>query len=627
MSRYSPRPTCFGDECAFHFVHRWAEQLGYRSAKDLCSIWGWNYNNLFYGHLDIQVAKHADVPHHSFAAIREMIHPGPAKQNVSLRTCKICTECLKEDGQRKKRRGENVEHVRGWWFLTIMDVCPIHGVRLISRHPKTAEAFAVNPMNLHRDWDLGFLANFTPSPVTETAAETYVLRRLGLMDGKPVALLEDIPLRIAIELMFEVGASLTGNRVALEITQADHTEALNRGYQVFVGGIRSLSEYLDGLVINRPTASGYGNPSMTYGYLYRVLDRARACAATGPLIELVRRHATKSFPFDGLTMLFGKAVRRNELWTINQVATKVRMSPQKANGILVEVDLLAVSRPTPLIFTRGEVAKQLRVLRGAISLKGVARQLGLSQEAVMSLARQEIIKPRSVVGVYQGKHYFFDKYETGALLRRVRGPSLKVFKQCPNDADPIQVAARRCYVPWTRVLQLLIDGDLRAMGTLEDRSGINAILVKTREVRGLLRARPAQIASKNLAGLIGVPHSDIKELISLGHLTPCEKAVCDARADVSRASRRQAAPLAGDRKTRGIYFDPNAIQHFQEQYISGKEAAALYKTKLEDLLRRLSADRVDPKITLSKPRYSFYLREEVAYWAGIEWNKVPRIAS
>lgn len=614
MRNCLPRPTCFKDETAFHFVHRWAEQLGYASGRQLCSLFGWDYAALFRGKLNVEVAARANLPEDSFESIPGTNLPSIQKAYADLRSVKICTECLKRDSEQKSRRGERPEHLRSWWFLTAMDACPIHRVRLISHHPNTGHAFLFDPMDLKRDCNLEFIKNYEPTPVTETSAESYILTRLELMGGPTASLLDQVPLPVAIELMLAIGAPFTKKVSERVPVISDRNKALNSGYKVVADGIESFSRHLDTLVVGFPKDRDDVSPRQAYGYLYDILDRQKDSLELKPLIEALREHALKTFPFGGHTVLFGRKVRRKGLWTFRQVAYRAGMHHKKAKQILDGMGLLSTTNATAMIFTRKEVAQQLRILRVARSMSWVASRLGMSGEAITSLMHQGFITPILTVGAHTWKQYFFDRHAVSSLLRSARGSTRKVFLEQPDDTDLVQVVARRCYAPWTNVLKLMLDGHLRCVGTLEGQRGINSLLVKTRETKRLLGPQPQQIYITRLMKLLKLPHAAVQELISVGQFRPCvgDGCVVDKAGCPEVRSFKEDCRLI--RRTRAICFDPDIVEYFRTHYISGKEIASLHQTTFEQLLPQLQARRVEPMIKISKPIYCFYTRSSVSRW-------------
>lgn len=270
----------------------------------------------------------------------------------------------------------------------------------------------------------------------------------------------------------------------------------------------------------------------------------------------------------------------------------------KVEAILQALGMIG-NRSASDVFTRTEVARQIRILRAAMSMKGVANRLGMSVEAVYSLTREGMIAARITAGEHAISHHFFDRYEISDFLRRAKGSSNRVFKSAPKDTDLIQVAPRRCYAPWMDVLRLLLNGKLQSIGTLQGRVGLNALLVNTREVKKLLGRQHEYDDITKLMKLFALPHNSIRELIALGHFWP--------------------RPYRGNRrKTRAICFDFKDVKRFMADYICGKEIAAKRKISFSRLLLQLQAEGIEPVIVIDKSSRCFYRRSQI-----VEWTNAP----
>jgi hypothetical protein len=329
MMALSVRPTVFADETAYLFMLRLADQVGFPSGRAFCSAHGLNFQSLVSGQQSERLASLVELPADVFDRSTFVRTPEGATRigpevlpqfDWSPHLLKVCPHCLKEDQFVKGRPGERTEHIRSWWMLTHVTVCPFHCVRLITEPQPGWGKFEKYPMRLLRD-DLRSrhlsLDDLQIVPVENADAEKYILGRIGFAPRIERSFLDQMPLSHAVRLMDRMGAVATfGKRAHTYGGIVDQNTALNRGVQLFGEGCEGFVEMLDTLATEATRVRNHWAASEVYGRAYKWLNEVQDDPVYQPVIEIVRRHALDNIPVSPDIPLFGHPIGERQLFRL-----------------------------------------------------------------------------------------------------------------------------------------------------------------------------------------------------------------------------------------------------------------------------------------------------------------------
>jgi len=188
----------------------------------------------------------------------------------SYRTQRICADCVCEDIETCGGEEQYRAHVRAWWDLPCITVCPIHEKRLLTA-AETDCAVVWDETQVAYSFAFPALAGIatTIRRAENLKAESYVLGRLGFLRRTDHPVLDRAPLWRAIRLMERVGVAKLGSAQA-NTQKADVSEdrPLSLGFAVLADGIHGVIECLREIKRSTGRADDEWAPRASYGRLY-----------------------------------------------------------------------------------------------------------------------------------------------------------------------------------------------------------------------------------------------------------------------------------------------------------------------------------------------------------------------
>ena len=472
---------------------------------------------------------------------------------VTVNRRRVCPLCLQE-----------ASYHRMLWDLTILTICPTHGVRLVDRCPReecrrplkwtgSRVAFCSN-IKCRQD-----LRTVTPQAVDEMYLP--IIRCLaGYLQGtKPVdvgppGLTAADCLRLTLQLgAFSDGVEKVG-RPTWMLEQHAHRlhQTLYTGWHALTDWPNGFHRLLDGLRTRSKERRGRFGLRKEFGYLSHWLSRMAAEPWCRPLGTAFADYIAEQVDFAstaaGLRRYGSAEALANRHITTNEAARFLDVSVQTMLALAEREDLFLV-RPSgagaPSLL-RADKVRALRERKAAMLLKSEAeRFLGVTRDTFTALETAGLITGAAPdTRITQQRQYTPERLND--LVRRLettiaKGGTARSGLRLFPITDAVHIAR-----PTADVCTALLDGRLRASGIDKAAVGLARILVdKAAVLTALTRARRT-LSVVQAAKAMNVAVESARLWISRGFL--------------------QASSVGDNPLERGLRVTQAAIVRFQDEY-------------------------------------------------------------
>lgn len=512
---------------------------------------------------------------------------------------RVCPDCLKADIRDGMGDPAFRAHIRSWWNLTFLEVCPSHKIVMLDRDPARPMR-RIDPRCLDVRFSAGSQCDFTsdqiPRARVENAdAERYILGRLGFMTRVSAPVLDDLPLWNAIRVMDRFGAVAAGGPGAYTALggSVSQREALSAGYKLFKDGKPSLFQFLDSLVAIAKVKNGKWGARRVYGRIYKWLGHDTRDPVYDPLRELVREHIKDNLPLDPNEDVFGKPFGTQRVCTIWHASKEIGQHHDMLRRTLVSLGRLTIDdakKPNSHILLRsGDITEVKALLCDRLTFREAREYLGLPRGPMQGIFNAGLLPPflSTETGVSE---YVFRRRDLDKLLKQLLGAA---FRPCKGD-DLVNIvqAGRRGLTSSAEVIKLMLSGKLKCAARDPRAAGLMQILVKLSDVKAL---RPIHentgISLEQGWRILGVTHPVLRALVDHGYLTT---------ELIQRRGRRKQELI-----------DPGSFEDFRRTYISATDVAQSRQTHVRSLVQRLKGSRVNPAIEKSTVGQYFYRRSQL----------------
>jgi hypothetical protein len=278
----SARVINFIDEPAYALAQRLARRNGAGSLSDFCSDMGVSRADVVQGRAIARIAELAKANPVALERVTFIRGNGTTVRlgnealkagEWSFRSLRVCPKCLREDLEFAEGDPDYRAHVRSWWNLAFIYVCPFHNIFLITHHPDDTEK-TLDPEALDVRFAAGDKQDLAFAPLEKRAlgaeVEKYLLGRLGFMPSVTHKSLDALALGHAVDLMDRIGAAAVGGVFAH--TNRDGTvsrrDALSAGYAILCDGRAGLVRLFERIREEAGAAENEWIPKAQYGLLY-----------------------------------------------------------------------------------------------------------------------------------------------------------------------------------------------------------------------------------------------------------------------------------------------------------------------------------------------------------------------
>lgn len=598
------------DEPAYALAKRLARRNGVRSLQSFASDHGLPRNEIVDGRRNAEIAVFAGAEVAKLDAVTfrcdddervrlngEVLH----RDDWSYTSLRVCPACLKGDLERQDSRVDFLPHIRSWWNVVRISVCPLHGVALMESDPADP-SMKIDHESLDVRYAAGSqcdLAMTAATHVDDVRAEAYLLGRLGFMPRVVSTILDGLPLWNAIRVMDRIGAvAAAGVRSFTSFGgEVGVREALVVGYEVIAGGRESFFRFLDDLVASADIQQGKWGPRVVYGRVYEWLSHDTRSDAYDPIRELVREHAMDKIPLGPEDLLFGRPFGERRVYTLWHASKAMGVVPTAARRILRalgHLDDTSEGKQNWQIALKSSVIEKVSgELRDAITLNQARDHLALPRAPMAALCDAGLLKPFLHLSTGVKEHVFrvrdLDDFVGGLLSD---APEL----HDAGDLCDVVLAGKRAQTSTLEIVSALIDGRLHCAGRLKGAAGMMRILVDLERVKELRdtgavldEGRSVEAARETL----GLTWEVIGKLIRFGHL------------DVTSAN-------TGLRNRSRMLIAPETLAEFSKTYVTATEIAAERRTHVRTLVQSLRREGIEPAIGKDEVGQYFYRRDDLA---------------
>jgi hypothetical protein len=598
------------DEPAYALANRLARRNGVNSLASFGGDHGIPFREIVNGHRNAEIAQFAgaDVAKLDAVTFRsgddervrlngEVLH----QDDWSYVSLRVCPTCLKDDLERQDSRISFLPHVRSWWNVVRISVCPIHGVALVESDP-TNTSMKVDHERLDVRYAAGRqcdLAKVTPEKVGDVQVETYLLGRLGFMPRVTSSILDTLPLWNAIRLMDRIGAvAAAGVRGFTSFGgEVAPREALVAGYAVFAGGREGFIALLDRLVASADIRQGKWGPRVVYGRVYEWLSHDTRDTAYDSIRELVREHALDNLPLAPEDLVFGRPVGERRIYTLWHAARAIETGPSAAGRIfraMGHLDVGDVGKANWQITLKASVVKKVCLEIGdKMSFNGAMAYLGLPRGPMHALFDEGILRPFLHVSDGVSEH-MFRKRDLDAFIAELAADAPKSGR-CDELCDVV-LAGKRSQTSTSLIVKALQTRRLHCRGVLNSAVGLMKILVNLAEVNAFRDANAGVEKGRSVDWCrerLGVTWPVFNSLIEMGFI-------------------RVSESTTGFRNRKIALVEQNSLEEFERRYISATQVAAARNTHVRTLVPALRSVGIGPAIEKEDAGQYFYRRSDVS---------------
>lgn len=601
------------DEPMWSLLQRLSAQLGTGTVRSLCRDLGLDFYRLKTARGMREFAKLAGYEAERIIAASASLDGDSAVSIGSQRFAvmdfhrervRLCPHCLRQDIDSGRGAEEYRAHWRAWWTLTDFLCCPIHGVRLIDRHPESRipldrtvsdPRFAAGPGT-----DLSLAE---PESAGDTSFERYVLGRLGFVQPVGSDILDRIDLNYAMRLIFRVGfAAVHGQDSTPDEAMSDPARSAvsASGMSFLVGDASPLAELFDTWVLHADPAKGNWGQRVVYGKLYDWLNQERKWSHTAyaPMRDFIRRHAIESFPVNPKEEFFGVKPERRWVYTLYHAAEEVDRHQSMLRPILIKLGILTEEQ-TKLddwrIFINADQVEELKAfLSGIMNAKQAMEYLGIPRGTFVRLVNEDkVLAPFMTTGGLEQGETLYRKSDLDAWIDNMAGEAPWIDEQ-PVTASSMLSAKRDFVTTTANLIVMLQKGEIKALGRVRNEKPFKSIVLDIETVKEAIFPKDAVDLTFSEA---------IAELKTTAYVFEILVGKCYIDRREIEGTIRSRAP---------IRYCAQQIAYFKDEYISAKEAAAWLGTHSRVLAKKLEPFGISHAIQIEVGAASdFYLRKQI----------------
>ncbi|ABE37268.1 hypothetical protein RPD_0028 [Rhodopseudomonas palustris BisB5] len=604
------RGPLWTDEPAYARANRLALMNGINSLASFGGEMRIPYRQIIWGWRNAEIAALAGMDPANLGAVTfrvgdddrvrlgdEVLHIDDWSYNV----LRVCPACLRSDFERESRFPDLLPHIRSWWNLDAIEVCPLHRTPLLGGNPDI-----FGHRNDPKILDVRFVAGVDcdlsslqveVGIVEDVRAESYILGRLGFMPRVRSEILDDLPLWNAIRLMDRFGAvAAAGVRGFTSLGgSVSKREALSAGYAVFADGKDGLFCLLDRLVADADVARGKWGPRVAYGRIYEWLSHDTREEAYDPVRELVRQHAIDNIPMAAGDLVFDRPIGDRHVFTLWHVSRELKTTPSATRRILKAMGHLSpdddVKENWQVLLRKPVVDQVTADLADWLGFNEARALLGLPRAPMDALLQSGVLKAFLSVSTGVAEHIFRRRDLDAFMTSLVGGAPFS--RKTEGLCDVVQ-AGRRSGTSTTDVVAALLAGRLTCCGRLSSATGMMQVLVDIEAVRALRASgevRRPGMTVEDARRKLGVTWPVVSNLIGLGLIKTIET-------------------RAGPKNRKQSFIEDSELEAFTAEFVSATEIAEARKTHVRVLVPALRKQGIEPAIEKTAVGQYFYTREK-----------------
>ncbi|SDH32325.1 MULTISPECIES: TniQ family protein [Bosea] len=527
------------------------------------------------------------------------LYRGHKFARASLRRARVmaCPQCLTEDiaGGCDPWLASG----RSDWLFQHYRICLKHCVELV----ELGDASDPHPTHDFARRTASHIASIPAlarqaSPSDATKLERYLAARLGGHAGPEW--LDTLPCYVAWRTCEVIGAvDLNGRDAPMrDLSEADWRRAGDRGYAIAASGKSGVREFLNAL---RATGDhgreGSAGPQARFGQFFKWLYSMKSDPNYDPVRNLVIDFVADTAPVAPDEMIFGRQIvperRRHSIHSasresgihhkrLRRVLSAAGVLPPDSLHLTANVVTFPVAASAPIV----------DLLQNLITLKQAETYLNAGRVHTKLLAAHGFVEPVEGHERLELGDQRYDRRQLDEFMKRLFANVVWV-KEPEWPQMTIAEAAKRTCCSAMEIVRLILDHQLRWVGSWTATTGYQSVLVDVTEVKKLIHREDGDhLTIRQAAEFLGTTDRVVSALV--------ERLLLSSE---SRISPKNRCPyLAVPRK---------AAEAFKSQFASLHELARSRGKHMPILKRELATRGIEPALRQEQAVASFYLRSVI----------------
>ena len=401
---------------------------------------------------------------------------------------RVCPKCILEQQESSTQPWSIIHNLH--WQVALIKGCVHHNERLITLGDKNngpARLDSAAIIRAHREE-----INGARNPEQADEFDIYLTDRIyGKKSGKWCDRLVIPALwrcSEALGILLDYGKS---QRRSVELTDVQLRQSTLRGFDLLKRGKRATTNALTQFNAREARARGH-QPAPQYGELQRLLRRKSGYHGDlEPMRKFMRDYVIRRYPIEKGFSVFGEPLAERRIHSMRSACREVQIRRELVEEMLIDRKvghrgadgLFALDKPLTV-----EIVEELKAeKRRFMGNDEAAKFIGASETLFKELKKSGLLQPRLGKGRWERKG--FDAEFLRATMQRVFHDTV-VFEQAPDGTDTIARSTRVANCSVSDILELILDGKLKAAGRLSDRLELNGLLINEVDLKAAFPPRP-----------------------------------------------------------------------------------------------------------------------------------------
>lgn len=364
----------------------------------------------------------------------------------------------------------------------------------------------------------------------------------------------EIPALIKASEAFGVLTEHGRDMRASYLTADQRRDAMLTGFLILSAGPDGIRGALDRFNSRTPTRGG-NQPHPSNGEVQRLLgSHCKMRSDLDPVRDIVREYFLDNYPFRPGSTVLGQEVTETRVFSMRGACREVGVRGSLLEEMLIRLSYARRDKAggfqllAPL--TRALVAEIKHQKHDYLNQQQTADFLGCSFAMFKQLQREGLLRPAEGDRLRHRKG--FHRPDLQAFLDRLADGVLRT-SHANEDICTIDLATRKANCSIPDILQLMLDGQLRAVGRLSDEIRLDSLLISARSAARLLQLGPSNGLSKSKAQRrLCVDGKTLDWLLDQGHLTTTRTRHSITRVTRDYVTIRSATQFEAEYGTAGV---------------------------------------------------------------------------
>lgn len=429
---------------------------------------------------------------------------------------RVCPKCLIEQDRVSINIWDKTHQLH--WQVPQIESCLVHSEKLMTITEKSLNHQRPDTsLAIQNAWSKITAATIPREP---DVFDIYLTRRMdgvrndGLCDQLNIPALWRVSEAIGVTLTYEKSK----RRSQLSAPALRH--AVLTGFELIQAGEQALIEKLTAFA-KKPENRRNRKLTPGFGELQRLLSaKVRYSKDLEPFRDFMRRYVVANYPVPIGSSVYGVVQKTLRVHTVRSAARSVNVSRDVFAALLLREGLGHLGSDGVLVMDiplTAEIVESLETPKEQyLSQKEAARFIGVPASVLTDLRKRRVLQPCIGSDLRSSKGYDVDYLQT--VLKKLFAETKKM-DAIPDGISTLALATRAARCSVADIVQLILDGRLKAVGRVGQTFKICNLLVSQGELRRAFPKRPRNgYTKKELARRWSRDISTINSLIQAGVL-------------------------------------------------------------------------------------------------------------